>query len=238
MIAATKPCGTYKELNCPYEVIAANRDHPGEGAGDLDFKPYIVQFDIGVHRNIKAKVESTADKGHPCIGCSAGEDGEPYTGGEQCKELIVKGNSDVSGGCAGKCGPGCIVGAGWAKDCLKHDVCVSYKSLVLGGTAWEDDDGFCYDIDCGDEAAQTILNCYIDDWGTDTPITCDKSNFDKDDYAYGYWSHSTKFFSEGPCGNFVNWSSGQGLPDKSKISNPYQFFVHEESMDVDVSRAE
>ena len=92
---------------------------------------------------------------------------------------------------------------------------------------FNDDDGFCYDIDCGDEAAQTVFNCYIDKgwWRPDTPITCDKSNFNNPD-AYGHWSHGTKLFNEGPCGNFVGWSNGQGLPDKNKISNPYMFLPY------------
>lgn len=223
MLDSALPCGTYKSRGCNYEVIPANVDFPGEGPGDLEFKPYIVQFDIGVHNSIKAKVQQTADKGHPCIGCE--------TGGEQCKELIVKGNSDVSGGCAGKCGGGCVVGAGWAKDCMKHDVCVSYKALKLGGNYWNEEDGFCYDIDCGDEAAQTVFNCYIDEpwYKADTPITCERSNFSNRD-AYGAWSYSTSYFTEGPCGNFVNWSSGQGLPDKNRIHNPYQFLSPAERM--------
>jgi len=231
MLDSTLPCGTYESRGCTHEVIPANVDFPGEGPGDLEFKPYIVQFDIGVHNSIKAIVEQTADQGQPCIGCSAG-------GGEQCLELIVKGNSDVSGGCAGKCGGGCVIGAGWAKDCMKHDVCTAYKDLVLGGNAWNDDDGFCYDIDCGDEAAQTVMNCYIDNWSADTPITCEKSNFSNRN-AYGAWSYVTSYFTEGPCGNFVNWNSGQGLPDVDKIHNPYQFLSPAERMALeDVSHVE
>ena len=125
MIDAVKPCGTYWSLGCHHDVIRAGIDYPGEGPGELGFQPYIVQFDIGVNKNIKDRVmadSKNSGEGHECIGCTPGEDGTPNEGGEQCIELIVKGNSDVNGGCAGKCGGGCILGAGWAKDCLKHDV--------------------------------------------------------------------------------------------------------------------
>ena len=119
MINAALKCGSYQDRGCNYEVIPPNRVHPGEGPGDLDFKPYIVQFDIGVHANLKNKVEGDHQrwgKGQPCIGCKP-------EGGETCLELIVKGNSAATGtGCAGKCGIGCIQGSGWAKDCMKHDV--------------------------------------------------------------------------------------------------------------------
>jgi hypothetical protein len=118
MIAATKPCGYYQSQGCSYEVIPANIVHPGEGVGDLDFKPYIVQFDIGVNPNIKDKVlndhKNFKKTKRECIGCDSP--------GETCLEIIVEGNSGATGGCAGKCGAGCVVGAGWAKDCMKHDV--------------------------------------------------------------------------------------------------------------------
>lgn len=118
MLEATKPCGHYRSQGYNYEVIPHNVVHPGEGVGDLDFKPYIVQFDIGVHPNIINRVTTDhANYGKEkrgCIGC--GEEGE------QCLEIIVKGQSGATGGCAGKCGLGCVIGAGWAKDCMKHDV--------------------------------------------------------------------------------------------------------------------
>jgi hypothetical protein len=119
MIAATKPCGYYQSQGCSYEVIPANIVHPGEGVGDLDFKPYIVQFDIGVNPNIKDKVlndhKNFKKTKRECIGCDSP--------GETCLEIIVEGNSGATGGCAGKCGTSCsVMGAGWAKDCMKHDV--------------------------------------------------------------------------------------------------------------------
>lgn len=118
MIAATKPCGHYKRIGCDYEVIPANIVYPGDGPGELNYKPYIVQFDIGINQNIKDKVlssyKSWGEGFRGCIGCDQT--------GEQCLELIVKGGSDATGGCAGKCGSGCIIAGGHNKDCMKHDV--------------------------------------------------------------------------------------------------------------------
>jgi len=218
MIAATKPCGYYRNIGCTYEVIPANVVYPGEGPGELQYRPYIVQFDIGINQNIKNQVLSSYSswgKGkRGCIGCGQT--------GEQCLEIIVKGGSDATGGCAGKCGPGCsIFGAGYAKDCMKHDVCATYKALKQRNSfSFGEDDGYCYDPDCGDEAAQAIHNCFIANWGKDTPMICNRELFNKKN-AYAWWSHATKGFTEGDCGNFQNWNSGQGIPDKGKIRNPY-----------------
>jgi len=223
MIKATKTCGYYKKQGCHYEVIPSNVVHPGEGVGDLESIPYIVQFDIGIHPNIKDRVladHRKAKKGEKRDALSEGD--------EQCLEIIVKGNSDATGGCAGKCGPGCVVGAGWAKDCMKHDVCAAYKALkqLDRGFKFYDGDGFCYDPDCGDEAAQTVFNCYVWHWSWDTPITCESKNFNPNPHhkykdAYGHWSYATSLFGEGACGNFVDRANGQGFPDWNKIENPY-----------------
>ena len=90
-----------------------------------------------------------------------------------------------------------------------------------------------------DEAATTVHNCYINKWGPDRPITCEKGNFN-DKWAYGHWSYSVNIpgFSEGPCYNFINWKSGQGLPDMERIDNPYNFLAYLESRGVDISRVE
>ena len=115
--------------------------------------------------------------------------------------------------------------------------CATYKALVQRGShPFSDGDGFCYDVDCGDEAAQTIMNCYIDDWGPDTPITCQQNNF-SNRWAYGFWIYSSNLFNTGPCYNFVNWGNGQGLPDKNRIRNPYEYLAYLESQGVDVSGA-
>jgi len=223
MLAATKPCGHYKNIGCDYEVIPANIVHPGfhlgNGPDELHFRPYIVQFDIGINQNIKDKVlssyESWGEGTRGCIGCDQT--------GEQCLELIVEGGSDATGtGCAGRCGSGCL-GAGYAKDCMKHDVCATYKALIQRNSFdVMDGDGMCYDPDCGDEAAQTVHNCFIDNWGLDTPITCERENFDNRN-ARGRWSTPTYHYSSkfDSCGNYQNWNNGQGFPDKEKITNPY-----------------
>jgi len=241
MLDAVKPCGYYEQSGCAqYEVIAANVDYPGEGTDDLHFRPYIVQFDIGVNRGIKHVVDTDhrdwrsrhPNKGRHSIG--------RHEEGEQCMEIIVQGGSDATGGCAGKCGISCnrIGGAGYAKDCLKHDVCTTYKALVQSEVDFEKADGFCYDPDCGDEAAQSVMNCYIDDSGRDTPIRCDENNF-SDSRAYGFWSYAISLSGfAGPCHNFVGWDNGQGLPDKNKIRNPYEFLAFPESKGVDISRDE
>jgi len=220
MFKATKPCGYYENQGCKHPVIPANLVHPGEGPGDLEFIPYIVQFDIGTHPNLKERVNHS-------FWNYGGKDRRDSIGWhkevEECLEIIVTGNSAATGGCAGKCGSGCdVTGGGWAKDCLKHDVCTTWKAMyqIRNNIPFGQGDGFCIDPDCGDEAASTIHNCFIDDWGTDTPITCEKSNF-KNRYAYGHWSHSTIAFSEGPCNNFIGWNNGQGIPDKNEIDNPY-----------------
>ena len=110
MIDETLSCETYQARGYTHEVIRANRDHAGLEDGDLDVKPYIVQFNIGVYRNIKEKVEATSRKGEPCIS------------GEQCLEIIVKSSSGVSGGCIGKRGKGCF-GSGHAKDFVETRCC-------------------------------------------------------------------------------------------------------------------
>jgi hypothetical protein len=98
----------------------------------------------------------------------------------------------------------------------------------------------CYDPDCGDEAATTVHNCYINRrWWPDTAITCEKENFSRDSNAYGHWSYTTTAWSgEGPCKNFINWENGQGLPDKDKIRNSYASLAHPESQGANISRAD
>ena len=87
-------------------------------------------------------------------------------------------------------------------------------------------DGFCYDPDCGDEAASSIFNCFIGvSLSSDKPITCEKHNMVH--HSYGHWSHVTNFvpevlFDEGPCWNFINYKNGQGMPNKNMIDNPYE----------------
>jgi len=228
MLESTKECGYYEKQDCGYTVIPANLVHPGEGPGDLENKPYIVQFDIGIHPELEdlvGKEHKNYQHKHKRERLTKDNNGKNIEG-EKCLEIIVEGGSDATGGCAGKCGGGCTLlkGGGYAKDCMKHDVCATYKAMsqsTTNGYAFSKEDGFCYDPDCGDEAASTIFNCFNDDYLFDTPITCEKSNFDRYKNAYGHWSHATKAFDEGPCENFIGWKNGQGIPDKNEIYNPY-----------------
>jgi len=243
MRRATTYCGYYRDYNgCNYEVIPANKVHPGEGVGDLEFKPYIVQFDIGIDPSIRPRV--TTDHSN-YAGTKRGHIGQhnAWFPGERCLEIIVVGGSKATGGCAGRCGSGCLPnpGGGYAKDCMKHDVCTTYKAMEqIGSHDFSMKDGFCYDTDCGDEAAQTVFNCYINRrFATDTPISCEKHHF-SNTKAYGAWSYSVNFMPEGPCWNFVNWNNNQGLPDKSKIRNAYpnRFLRYLQEQGVDISGAE
>lgn len=219
MLDAAKPCGHYQAAGCDFELIPSNVVHPGSGPGEIQFKPYIVQFDIGTHWRLKEKVNSAQNDwggGFPCIGCEEES--------ETCMEIIIEAGSDATGYCAGKCGSACLIGTGYAKDCLKHDTCIAYKALVLSEDWGAYDDGFCYDPDCGDEAAQAIMNCYIDrSWWPNESIICDEKVFDSDERTYGHWSESryTPGFDEGPCNNFEEWINGQGIPDNDQIDNSF-----------------
>ena len=137
--------------------------------------------------------------------------------------MLVVGGSDIHGGCAGKCGS---TGAGYAKDCLKHDVCATFKAIQQND--FDRNDGFCYDEDCGDETAQTVLNCFIGRFGPfDKDVVYDKSVLDSDMNAYGWWSYITygSGFAEGTCYNFDSWVNEQGLPDKDRIANSFEYIV-------------
>jgi hypothetical protein len=221
MLDAAMPCGHYKAAGCTYEIIPPNIDHPGSGLGEVQFKPYIVQFDIGIHWRLKdevAKAHGDWGQGFPCIGCESQS--------ETCLELIIEAGSDATGHCAGKCGLACLLGAGYAKDCLKHDTCIAYKALKLNEDWGAYDDGFCYDTDCGDEAAQAILNCFLSKpWMIDDGIVCDAELFSTDERAYGHWSESRFMpgFNVGPCNNFEDWNNGQGIPNADQIDNAVLF---------------
>jgi len=234
-----RPCGYYESMGCDHPVIPPNVAHPGEGDGDIEAMPYIVQFDIGTHANVLDKVTSSlvgTEFGN-CIGC-AGSVGDEYelgdnvvlnASGETCLEIIVQAGSDVTGGCAGKCGVACSFSswdpttwnpAGYAKDCLKHDVCATYKAVVLNNFNYAD--GFCHDPDCGDEAATTLMECWEGGWGWDIALICKSEDFDENPDVYGKWTFgSIAMSSEGPCSNFRDWSSGQGIPNRDQIRNPY-----------------
>jgi len=217
---AFKPCGHYANLRCPYEVISASVTYPGSGPGELEFIPYITQFDVGLHRTVNGLREEASD------GQRNNFIGPPDK--ETCMEAIVQANDGrydaTLAGCAGRCGPGCK-GAGWAKDCLKHDICVTYKNFMLNPTLTSSNvgenqpNGFCDDLDCGDEAAQTVMNCYSERrWRKDENILCDKQEFEENQKAFGRWSYAIRWV-DGTCNKYVSWARGQGIPDNSQIRN-------------------
>ena len=240
---AVKPCGYYFNQGCNFQVIHSDVCYPGEGPGDIHtFMPYIVQFDIGLHPLARARgayTDAEAGQKDWCIGCPEtdfflGSSVTKETSGETCVEIIVKagdsGDDATVGGCAGKCGAGCN-GAGWAVDCLKHDTCVTYKKWVLD-TTWPQTGhmpfGFCNDLDCGDEGAQTTLNCYEDRWFNERSIVCNKDGFANNRNFYGHWSWASTFFPAGTCERFQDWDAGQGIPDNDRISNPYNLMAEAE----------
>lgn len=140
MIEATKECGYYEKKGCydklrgsGLERIPRNTVFPGDGPGELEYKPYIVEFDIGVHENLYDKVYNSwvnsKEEKRECIGCNATNTAQ----GEKCLELIVMGGGASTGGCAGKCGTSCnfLSSAGFAKDCMKHDVVSVFYFLFI-----------------------------------------------------------------------------------------------------------
>jgi len=234
---AFKPCGHYANLGCPYEVILANVDYPGSGPGELEFIPYITQFDVGLHQTVSELIREQAsdDQMDKFIGTP--------NEGETCVEAIVQANNSrfdaTLGGCAGKCGSGCgLFSAGWAKDCLKHDICVTYKNFMLNPTLTSSNvkdnqpNGFCDDLDCGDEAAQTVMNCFSERrWGWDENIVCDEQVFEVNPKAFGKWNLAMHF-AGGKCYNYESWARGQGVPNDSQIRNSEEFIDHLKSKSV------
>ena len=148
-------------------------------------KVYLVEFDIGLDKT--AYDAAKGMKNEPGAGIliddidqgelnyvsfpknEAGEYSERKTMefGETCIETFArvqdrwKPPNDWRGikfnnyGCMGFCGRSCFPTKGNGKDCMKHDVCSHFKTVALNESA----DGFCRDFDCGDEAAQTVINC-------------------------------------------------------------------------------
>jgi len=244
-----EPCGTY-EKSCHHQVIPPNIDYPGSGSHDISpGEIYIVQFDVGVDPILKGKVYDTLPQEwkNNCIGCNdkpnlpgKNKNITKTENGETCIEVIMKIGSSLGdflgskGGCVGKCGPGCnFLAGGYAKDCAKHDVCSAYKLLVTK-KAYQNPSKFCGDPDCGDEAAQTVMNCFEHRlfWGDPVKV-CHKSDFDRNEDYYGHWSMGTSFFNEGNCGNFVGWEAHQGIPPKNRIQNPYKMLKDGRMVPID-----
>jgi len=114
---------------------------------------------------------------------------------EDCHEMIVKGGNY---GCMGGCGPGCAK-LGWSLDCLKHDVCSAWNALRLNKPST----GFCADVDCGDEAAQTTYSC--------TSKNTKEEEICEDGKTTGSFWITGKVGHFAQCPKFVGKVKGQGL---------------------------
>lgn len=113
-----------------------------------------------------------------------------------------------------------IEGAGLAKDCMKHDVCSVFKSVLTREAAY----GFCDDIDCGDEAFHTVVGCFKKrQWYTSlfsNRQVCNEADFISEPDLY-FADLSTAGDTEGwgmghirreSCSLYDSWEMGQGVP--------------------------
>lgn len=255
-----KPCGWYK-ANCEQladvQVLEANVVYPPNqdflGTGLLeDLQPdmnYIVQFDVGIHPSGPATNDETYSRYFqdggvwPLEGGIDLDDpnysaGEGYVLGETCLETHAQAGPDGYGdwgdlhgsnyGCMGKCGGGCM-GAGYARDCMKHDVCSAFKTVAQGQAA----EGFCMDVDCGDEAMQSTTHCRVPipeipgsafplPEGLTIGVTCRESDFENStEYtvdaeltiAAELWNVVRPDQAEAACFLWTGWEKGQGAPN-------------------------
>ena len=147
----------------------------------------------------------------------------PMKLGESCVETFVLTNDDwgrIDGkpainpfsayNCMGSCGP-----SSWAvcaaKDCRKHDGGRYFKSLALKEKA----SGFCMDFDCGDEAAQTVTNCWIrQPWPfLDTNVICDEDVDENNPNFYSQLNWPARVHSQKrECTLRTGWDRNQGIP--------------------------
>jgi len=229
------------------EIIRANVDYPGENSEvDIKYGISLVEFDIGLddatyqswlsntydfvsNNNMLDSIEG--ENQYLDIGNRLGQNANvplwtsparPLETGEHCVETFAKLNDDWSAKYVsmGTCGGG-HVGVGYAKDCMKHDVCSYFKALALGTTDSSGNlvsEGFCRDFDCGDEAAQTVLNCLEDSWGPlNTQQICQESKHLDSRINGNYFSalHSTARRPMGmaeECTFRTGWDKNQGMP--------------------------
>jgi len=205
-------------------IIAANVVHPGRTL--VRNQNYIVQFDIGLTKNRDASsVDSStriSSTNWPFSVCPNGPDG-----GECCLEAIMNGDDDwgdlgigANYDCMGQCGPGSLA-AGWLSgcdvdrtrtavvgglDCAKHDLCSVYKSVLIGSAAG----GFCADPDCGDEAAQTVFNCWSG-FSFGNPGGIGTGNRICRSDTHGEFNTIGSQGGGGNCPGWQGYSMGQGL---------------------------
>lgn len=231
-IKQVRRCGHYREVyndsecrnSLSYTVIEANVDYPGRGPeGDLVVVDtlYLTRFDVGRHANQPAS--SNKNINFNSINLGVGSVGTPQDimqndiTSETCVETFAFGGEDFGDiygndyNCMGYCGTGCTAW-GNGKDCMKHDVCSSYKALVQGSAAT----GYAGDVDCGDEAAQAVINCWDENgWWPDFQTVCDRSNND----IYAEINPIARFLGGGLFGggrqealDRTGWNRNQGMP--------------------------
>ncbi len=227
-------------------AIEANVCYPDFGKRDLDEGVQLVQFDTGLDRSTyeaylnledEAKFEYLLDdldvygdqdnmSGRFLDFTNTGDWTSPKIKfGESCIETFVKTNDDwgkIGGlknvyGCMGNCGTGCQ-SLGRGRDCLKHDVCSFFKSYALQ----QDAKGFCKDIDCGDEAAQTVINCWVRNQKKFLPdyrVSCDRYMDEQDSNFYAKINPAARllFRQKMACTLRTKWERNQGMPN---LRNP------------------
>ena len=182
-----KPCGFYSKcqhkfptwfgISQLYEPIEANKCYPiiGEYSLEKEHGIHLVQFDTGLD---PLTFEAYLSEGEldlikdTNMTSNAGIWLDPFAKDftttimplkETCVESLVRYPDDWGNipntintyNCMGECGSSCL--SAWAgRDCLKHDVCSYFKGLAMQDPAV----GFCRDFDCGDETAQSVVNCW------------------------------------------------------------------------------
>lgn len=213
--------------------INTNVCYPGQGDDDLYAGVHLVEFDIGLDEAtydayLTLKNEDGGDRLIDDIDATTYLDFDEtgsykseraFQLGETCIETFSRGDGedshwgDLHGNnfdCMGTCGPGCM-GAGHGKDCLKHDICSYYKGYVLE----EKSEGFCMDFDCGDEAAQTVSNCWINtDWyAPDKPVICNQELDDTNPNFYVELNPAARLQKQKmACTLRSGWDRNQGMP--------------------------
>lgn len=231
--------GGYNKNNEDYQ-LKANVCYPGRGEDDMQDGVHLVQFDIGLDKTAYDAflgfdgepgnnkfidhIDGTGERSYLSFEHymqtgnwkkTATFDGATWKFGEHCVETFAKRNShwgDLYGNsynCMGKCGKGCQA-VGYGRDCMKHDVCSYFKGIVLN----EEADGFCRDFDCGDEAAQTVTNCWMkQDWQSDRQVICDEETDKTNPNFYALLNPIVrKMQQKRACTLRTHWERNQGMP--------------------------
>jgi hypothetical protein len=125
--------------------------------------------------------------------------------------------------CMGRCGECNVAFGGMAKDCMKHDVCSAFKSILTEEAAY----GFCKDIDCGDEALHTVVGCFRKKrWFNlfGQREVCDEADFNSEPDKYfaditwpAEWDIDR--LDGDACKLFDSWEMGQGVPSTLRLDD-------------------